>query len=100
MRGRVGSLNAAVAGSILLFEAVAQRDPDAASAPPRPEPLPDEVDDEVAGDVDDGVGDEVGDEIAGDVDDGVAGEGSGNESASDVPQPDEPSPEDGPVTPA
>lgn len=28
MRGSVGSLNAAVAGSILLFEAVAQRDPD------------------------------------------------------------------------
>ena len=28
MRGAVGSLNAAVAGSILLFEAVAQRDPD------------------------------------------------------------------------
>ena len=32
MRGSVGSLNAAVAGSILLFEAVAQRDPDAESA--------------------------------------------------------------------
>ena len=30
MRGAVGSLNAAVAGSILLFEAVAQRDPGAA----------------------------------------------------------------------
>ena len=28
MRGAIGSLNAAVAGSILLFEAVAQRDPD------------------------------------------------------------------------
>jgi hypothetical protein len=28
MRGAVGSLNAAVAGSILLFEAVAQRDPE------------------------------------------------------------------------
>jgi 23S rRNA (guanosine2251-2'-O)-methyltransferase len=28
MRGAVGSLNAAVAGSVLLFEAVAQRDPD------------------------------------------------------------------------
>jgi hypothetical protein len=27
MRGAIGSLNAAVAGSILLFEAVAQRDP-------------------------------------------------------------------------
>jgi 23S rRNA (guanosine2251-2'-O)-methyltransferase len=38
MRGRIGSLNAAVAGSVLLFEAVAQRDPDASSAPPRPEP--------------------------------------------------------------
>lgn len=33
MRGSVGSLNAAVAGSILLFEAVAQRDPDAGAAP-------------------------------------------------------------------
>ena len=30
MRGVVGSLNAAVAGSILLFEALAQRDPNAA----------------------------------------------------------------------
>jgi 23S rRNA (guanosine2251-2'-O)-methyltransferase len=38
MRGSVGSLNAAVAGSILLFEAVAQRDPDGAGAPPRPLP--------------------------------------------------------------
>ncbi len=28
MRGSIGSLNAAVAGSVLLFEAVAQRDPD------------------------------------------------------------------------
>jgi len=37
MRGAIGSLNAAVAGSVLLFEAVAQRDPDgrgeAASSP-------------------------------------------------------------------
>ena len=38
MRGAVGSLNAAVAGSILLFEAVAQRDPEGAAAPPRPVP--------------------------------------------------------------
>jgi hypothetical protein len=38
MRGAVGSLNAAVAGSILLFEAVAQRDPEGAGAPPRPVP--------------------------------------------------------------
>jgi len=35
MRGAIGSLNAAVAGSILLFEAVAQRDPDGSDAPPR-----------------------------------------------------------------
>jgi 23S rRNA (guanosine2251-2'-O)-methyltransferase len=35
MRGSIGSLNAAVAGSILLFEAVAQRDPNG-----RPEPRP------------------------------------------------------------
>jgi 23S rRNA (guanosine2251-2'-O)-methyltransferase len=35
MRGAVGSLNAAVAGSILLFEAVAQRDPEG-RARPRP----------------------------------------------------------------
>ncbi len=35
MRGAVGSLNAAVAGSILLFEAVAQRDPEGRTAPPR-----------------------------------------------------------------
>jgi 23S rRNA (guanosine2251-2'-O)-methyltransferase len=32
LRGAVGSLNAAVAGSILLFEAVAQRDPDGLGA--------------------------------------------------------------------
>jgi 23S rRNA (guanosine2251-2'-O)-methyltransferase len=36
MRGAIGSLNAAVAGSILLFEAVAQRDPAGTGAPPRP----------------------------------------------------------------
>jgi 23S rRNA (guanosine2251-2'-O)-methyltransferase len=37
MRGAIGSLNAAVAGSILLFEALAQRDPDpAAGAAPEP----------------------------------------------------------------
>jgi 23S rRNA (guanosine2251-2'-O)-methyltransferase len=34
MKGAVGSLNAAVAGSILLFEALAQRDADATGAPP------------------------------------------------------------------
>jgi 23S rRNA (guanosine2251-2'-O)-methyltransferase len=34
MRGAIGSLNAAVAGSILLFEAVAQRDPGGAASPP------------------------------------------------------------------
>ena len=38
MRGAVGSLNAAVAGSILLFEAVAQRDPGGLAR--RPEPMP------------------------------------------------------------
>jgi len=40
MRGAVGSLNAAVAGSILLFEAVAQRDPDGRAARPTPVPWP------------------------------------------------------------
>jgi 23S rRNA (guanosine2251-2'-O)-methyltransferase len=40
MRGSIGSLNAAVAGSILLFEAVAQRDPAGEAAPPRSAPLP------------------------------------------------------------
>ena len=39
MRGAIGSLNAAVAGSILLFEAVAQRDPAGDTAPPRSAPL-------------------------------------------------------------
>ena len=34
MRGAIGSLNAAVAGSVLLFEAVAQRDPDGGRASP------------------------------------------------------------------
>jgi 23S rRNA (guanosine2251-2'-O)-methyltransferase len=33
MRGAIGSLNAAVAGSVLLFEAVAQRDPDGRAGP-------------------------------------------------------------------
>ena len=33
MRGAIGSLNAAVAGSIMLFEAVAQRDPDGEPPP-------------------------------------------------------------------
>ena len=32
MRGSIGSLNAAVAGSILLFEALGQRDPGARPA--------------------------------------------------------------------
>ena len=36
MRGAIGSLNAAVAGSILLFEALAQRDPEGRSTPPAP----------------------------------------------------------------
>ncbi|MEO5884960.1 MAG: 23S rRNA (guanosine(2251)-2'-O)-methyltransferase RlmB [Candidatus Limnocylindrales bacterium] len=42
MRGSIGSLNAAVAGSILLFEAVAQRDlsDNVAPAPPAPEATP------------------------------------------------------------
>jgi hypothetical protein len=40
MRGAVGSLNAAVAGSILLFEAVAQRDPDGRALRPSPVPWP------------------------------------------------------------
>ena len=41
MKGVVGSLNAAVAGSILLFEALAQRDPNAAPRAPLelPEPV-------------------------------------------------------------
>jgi 23S rRNA (guanosine2251-2'-O)-methyltransferase len=34
MHGAIGSLNAAVAGSVLLFEAVAQRDPDARPSAP------------------------------------------------------------------
>ena len=35
MRGRIGSLNAAVAGSVLLFEAAAQRDPTGPTRRPR-----------------------------------------------------------------
>jgi 23S rRNA (guanosine2251-2'-O)-methyltransferase len=50
MRGAVGSLNAAVAGSILLFEAVAQRDPEGAGAPPRPVPGGDAAEDDAAED--------------------------------------------------
>jgi 23S rRNA (guanosine2251-2'-O)-methyltransferase len=44
MRGAIGSLNAAVAGSILLFEAVAQRDPAGTGAPPRPAEPPEPAD--------------------------------------------------------
>jgi 23S rRNA (guanosine2251-2'-O)-methyltransferase len=52
MRGRVGSLNAAVAGSILLFEAVAQRGTVAGGADVGPaDPPPPAVDDEAAGEV-------------------------------------------------
>jgi 23S rRNA (guanosine2251-2'-O)-methyltransferase len=40
MRGAVGSLNAAVAGSILLFEAVAQRDPEGRQGPAVAAPWP------------------------------------------------------------
>jgi 23S rRNA (guanosine2251-2'-O)-methyltransferase len=40
MRGAVGSLNAAVAGSILLFEAVAQRDPEGRHKPSATAPWP------------------------------------------------------------
>lgn len=36
MRGAIGSLNAAVAGSVLLFEALGQREPDARPASPAP----------------------------------------------------------------
>ena len=40
MRGNVGSLNAAVAGSVLLFEVLSQRDPDGSLTPtPPPEPI-------------------------------------------------------------
>ncbi len=40
MRGAIGSLNAAVAGSILLFEALGQREPDARPAGPEPDARP------------------------------------------------------------
>jgi 23S rRNA (guanosine2251-2'-O)-methyltransferase len=40
MRGAIGSLNAAVAGSILLFEALGQREPDARPAAPEPVEAP------------------------------------------------------------
>jgi len=39
MRGSIDSLNAAVAGSILLFEALAQRDPEGTARPRTPRPL-------------------------------------------------------------
>ena len=45
MRGHVGSLNAAVAGSILVYEALAQRDPDGLVAPATPPPLAPPVED-------------------------------------------------------
>ena len=37
MRGRIGSLNAAVAGSVLLFEALGQREPDGQASSPVPD---------------------------------------------------------------
>jgi 23S rRNA (guanosine2251-2'-O)-methyltransferase len=40
MRGAIGSLNAAVAGSILAFEVLAQRDPEARATPSPPSPSP------------------------------------------------------------
>jgi 23S rRNA (guanosine2251-2'-O)-methyltransferase len=40
MRGRVGSLNAAVAGSLLVFEAVSQRDPEGTHALPSEDRIP------------------------------------------------------------
>ena len=40
MKGAVGSLNAAVAGSILLFEALAQRDLGTTVAPPPEDEAP------------------------------------------------------------
>ena len=40
MRGAIGSLNAAVAGSVLLFEALGQRDPGARPSPPATPPRP------------------------------------------------------------
>ena len=40
MRGAIGSLNAAVAGSVLLFEALGQREPDARPSPPVTPPRP------------------------------------------------------------
>ncbi|MBI3749491.1 MAG: 23S rRNA (guanosine(2251)-2'-O)-methyltransferase RlmB [Chloroflexi bacterium] len=50
MRGAVGSLNAAVAGSILLFEAVAQRDPEgrARTQPASAWPIPNRRTDDVS----------------------------------------------------
>ena len=46
MRGAIGSLNAAVAGSVLLYEAVAQRDPDGRGSAPieTDPPAPGELD--------------------------------------------------------
>ena len=72
MRGRVGSLNAAVAGSILLFEAVAQRGPvtgpaEAGLADPTPLAVDDDTVPEVAPRADASHG-----ETPGDTDDGDA----------------------------
>jgi len=51
MRGAVGSLNAAVAGSILLFEAVAQRDPEGRARTPAPAAWPVPTRSPAAGDI-------------------------------------------------
>ena len=66
MRGAIGSLNAAVAGSILLFEALAQRDPDGRSTPPAPfdaprAPEPDELATTDAGPADEAIAAESAD---------------------------------------
>lgn len=45
MHGRIGSLNAAVAGSVLLYEATAQRDPSGTGRTQRPAVAPERIDD-------------------------------------------------------
>ncbi len=61
MRGAIGSLNAAVAGSVLVFEALAQREPDlgAAVTASRPEADRDGPSNEVAGAQPDAHGDDT-----------------------------------------
>ena len=85
MRGAVGSLNAAVAGSILLFEVLSQRDPDGTAPVHRPAPLPGP-----AADRDAEGGDSTEPEPEPEPDAGQAGDPDAAPTAAEAPAPTQP----------